>query len=46
MEPGGPAWSWSDRWPDAWKQGENDWRGVLTLDTLRMLRAFGRIELA
>ncbi|MBL8153161.1 MAG: hypothetical protein JNM70_03170 [Anaerolineae bacterium] len=42
----GPAWSWSERWPDAWKQAENDWRGVLTLDNLRLLKAFGRIEAA
>lgn len=40
----GPAWNWSDRWPDAWKQAENDWRGVLTLDNLRLLKAFGRLE--
>lgn len=40
----GPAWSWSERWPEAWKQAENDWRGVLTLDNLRVLKAFGRIE--
>jgi hypothetical protein len=38
-----PGWSWGDQWPDAWMQAEREWAGVLTLDNLRKLRAFGRI---
>jgi hypothetical protein len=36
-----PNWSWGDQWPDAWAQAEREWAGVLTLDHLRKLRAFG-----
>jgi hypothetical protein len=38
-----PAWSWGDLWPEAWAQAEREWRGVLTLDHLRVLKAFGRV---
>ncbi len=40
----GPNWSWGDQWPDAWEQARRDWTGQITLDNLRKLRAFGRIE--
>lgn len=39
-----PTWTWGELWPDAWEQAALDWSGVLTLDNLRKLRAFGRIE--
>jgi hypothetical protein len=39
----GPNWSWAEVHPDAWKQAERDWRSVFTLNTLAMLRAFGRL---
>ncbi len=39
-----PTWSWGDLYPDAWAQARLEWCGSLTLDTLTMLRAFGRIE--
>jgi hypothetical protein len=38
-----PNWSWGDQWPDAWEQTKHDWMGVITLDNLRKLRAFGRL---
>ncbi len=38
----GPNWSWGG---DAWEQANRDWTGVLTLDNVRKLRAFGRIEI-
>jgi hypothetical protein len=39
-----PGWSWAAMYPDAWPQAEAEWRGVLTVKTLGVLRAFGRIE--
>ena len=39
-----PVWSWGEHYPEAWQQAKQEWRGCLTLDTLLMLRAFGRIE--
>jgi hypothetical protein len=38
-----PVWSWADRYPQAWEQARQEWRGQLTLNTLTTLRAFGRI---
>jgi hypothetical protein len=40
----GPNWSWGDQWADVWEQAKRDWTGYLTLENLRKLRAFGRIE--
>jgi len=40
----GPNWSWGDQWPQAWEQAKRDWTGYLTLENLRKLRTFGRIE--
>jgi hypothetical protein len=39
-----PAWSWEERHPEAWPQAEQEWRGVMTLEALRYLTAYGRIE--
>jgi len=39
-----PNWSWGGMWPEAWEQAKCDWTGVLTLDNLLKLRAFGQIE--
>jgi hypothetical protein len=40
-----PQWSWGDDvFPDAWAASRVAWAGMLTLDALRQLRAFGRIE--
>jgi hypothetical protein len=30
-------------WPDTWAQAKHDWQGVLTLNALRILRAFNRL---
>ncbi len=37
-------WSWFGQFPDEWPTAEREWRGVLTLRTLRALHAFGRLE--
>jgi len=39
-----PNWSWGGTFPEAWKDAEREWKGVLTVMTLRTLRNFGRIE--
>lgn len=39
-----PAWSWEARFPETWPQAERDWSGVLTLNNLRTLSAFGRVS--
>ena len=36
-------WSWGDSYPEAWPEAEADWRGVVTLERLFVLDAFGRI---
>ncbi len=38
-----PTWSWLGRDPDVWPKAEGEWRGILTLETLLSLRAFGRL---
>lgn len=40
----GPNWSWFGAFPEAWPQAEQEWKGVLTVKTLRQLRDFGRFE--
>jgi hypothetical protein len=37
------TWDWND-YPDVWKTAKTEWRGVLTLETLTSLKAYGRIE--
>ena len=39
-----PNWSWGDTFPEAWPTAEREWKGVITVDTLRQLQAFGRLE--
>ena len=39
-----PTWSWGLVYPDVWEQAKLEWRSNLTLETLTVLRAFGRIE--
>jgi hypothetical protein len=39
-----PNWSWGDQWPEAWAVAARDWSGVLTVDNLRILHAYGRIQ--
>ncbi len=40
-----PTWSWSStEVPTAWDTAEQAWKGVLTLENLLTLRAYGRIE--
>ena len=39
-----PNWSWGGAFPEAWQDAEKEWRGVLTLQTLKTLRNFGRLE--
>ena len=39
-----PTWSWGDSYPESWKVAEREWRGILTLATLRSLRDYDRIE--
>lgn len=37
-----PMWSWGELYPEAWPAARRAWQGVLTLEALRSLRAFGR----
>jgi hypothetical protein len=40
-----PRWSWGEGAdPAAWESSKTAWAGMLTLDALRQLRAFGRLE--
>ena len=39
-----PQWSWFGNYPEVWEIAGLEWSGVLTLVTLRSLRAWGRLE--
>lgn len=36
-----PNWNWGETYPEAWQEAKKQWRGVLTLEHLQTLRAFG-----
>jgi hypothetical protein len=38
-----PTWAWG-RYEEDWQRAKEEWKGVLTLDNLRVLRAYKRIE--
>ncbi len=38
-----PAWSWGEAYPDVWPQAAAAWKGVITLNNLLTLRAYGRL---
>lgn len=38
-----PNWSWYGAYPDTWPTAEKEWAGILTIQTLETLQAFGRI---
>ena len=40
----GPNWSWRGEFPEAWINAERDWKGILTLRTLRQLQLFDRLS--
>jgi hypothetical protein len=37
-----PTWTWGDAFPETWAVAKKEWQGILTLDALKVLRAFGR----
>lgn len=39
-----PAWTWGDRYPEAWPEARRAWQSYITISTLAQLKAFGRIE--
>jgi len=39
-----PSWTWSGTYPAEWEIARAEWQGVLTRETLALLRAWGRIE--
>ncbi|MBW2290122.1 MAG: hypothetical protein JRG80_21810 [Deltaproteobacteria bacterium] len=38
-----PNWNWNGAYPEAWAIAEREWRGHLTLNTLRSLAAYDRL---
>jgi len=36
-----PTWSWFGAYPEAWELAKREWQGIITLDTLTSLRAYG-----
>ena len=38
-----PTWNWGEFYPADWAAAKQEWCGILTLDTLIALRAFGRL---
>lgn len=39
-----PNWSWGDAFPEAWKNAEREWKGVLTVRALKVFQNFDRLE--
>lgn len=39
-----PLWNWGEQYPNDWELAKGEWAGVLTLEMLTCLRAYGRIE--
>ena len=39
-----PNFSWGDQYPEAWQTAKKEWQSRFTIDTLKTLRDFGRIE--
>jgi GNAT superfamily N-acetyltransferase len=38
-----PNWSWQGAYPAAWEASKRAWQGILTLERLQSLRAWGRL---
>ncbi len=38
-----PTWTWGNAFPETWPVAKREWQGILTLDALKVLRAFGRV---
>ena len=38
-----PNWSWGGAFPEVWKEARREWKGIITVDTLKLLRNFGRL---
>lgn len=39
-----PNFSWDDQYPEAWRTAKKEWQSRLTVDILKTLKDFGRIE--
>ncbi|WP_341357893.1 hypothetical protein [Rossellomorea sp. y25] len=39
-----PSWSWFGQFDETWPVAEKEWRGILTLGMLRILKTYGRVE--
>ena len=39
-----PNFSWGDQYPKAWQQAKKEWQSRFTVETLKTLKDFGRIE--
>ena len=39
-----PNFSWGDQYPEAWQTAKREWQSRITVDTLKTLKDFGRIE--
>ena len=39
-----PNFSWDDQYPEAWQTAKKEWQSRITIETLKTLKDFGRIE--
>ena len=39
-----PSWNWGALFPEAWEEAKREWKGIITIDMLKCLRSFGRLE--
>ena len=39
-----PTWSWGTDYPESWELAKKEWAGVLTLEKLKVIKKFGRLN--
>ena len=39
-----PTWTWYGQYPEAWEQAKQHWQSCLTVEILKALKEFGRLE--
>jgi hypothetical protein len=39
-----PFWNWGEAFPEDWAKAEREWKGILTMNVLKSLKAYQRLE--
>lgn len=38
-----PSWNWGDEQAESWQSAKHEWTGILTYQTLKVFKKFGRL---